>query len=107
MSTGDMGTCMDPELRSYLDRRMAVIDVLLRIFIDNLHFAVKPDAIDLDAPMFGTGLGLDSVDALELVVAAESALGISLPEGNLREHLRTPNTFVDLLLACQSRAACQ
>lgn len=94
---------MDPELRTYLDRRAAAIDAVRKILIENLHFPVKPETIDPDAPMFGTGLGLDSVDALELVVAAESAFGVVLPESNLREQLRTPNTFVDLLIACQDK----
>ena len=29
---------------------------------------VKPEDIDNDAPLFGDGLGLDSIDALELIV---------------------------------------
>ena len=32
---------------------------------------ITPDQIDDDAPLFGTGLGLDSIDALELVVMLE------------------------------------
>ena len=37
---------------------------------------LRPEEIDTDAPLFGTGLGLDSVDALELVVAIEKEFGI-------------------------------
>ena len=32
---------------------------------------ITPAQIDDDAPLFGTGLGLDSIDALELVVMLE------------------------------------
>ena len=32
---------------------------------------ITPDKIDDDAPLFGAGLGLDSIDALELVVMLE------------------------------------
>ena len=32
---------------------------------------VKPEDIDNDAPLFGEGLGLDSIDALELIVLME------------------------------------
>lgn len=39
---------------------------------------VKPDDIDSDAPLFGDGLGLDSVDALELIVLLEKNYGIKL-----------------------------
>lgn len=41
-----------------------------------------PDAIVDDAPLFGEGLGLDSLDALELAVAIEEQLGVRLPEGD-------------------------
>ena len=32
---------------------------------------IKPEDIDNDAPLFGEGLGLDSIDALELIVLME------------------------------------
>ena len=37
---------------------------------------VKPEDIDNDAPLFGEGLGLDSIDALELIVLMEKNYGI-------------------------------
>lgn len=39
---------------------------------------LTPDGIGDDEPLFGSGLGLDSVDALELVVALEKEYGISI-----------------------------
>lgn len=41
---------------------------------------VPPDSIDTDAPLFRTGLGLDSIDALELVVMVEKHYGIKLKQ---------------------------
>jgi acyl carrier protein len=38
---------------------------------------VAPDDIDSDAPLFGDGLGLDSIDALELGLALKNRYGIS------------------------------
>ncbi len=38
--------------------------------------------IDDDAPLFGEGLGLDSLDALELAVAIEDRFGVSVPDGD-------------------------
>lgn len=38
--------------------------------------------IDDDAPLFGAGLGLDSLDALELAVAIEDRFGVSVPDGD-------------------------
>ena len=39
---------------------------------------MTPDDIDDDAPLFGEGLGLDSIDALELIVLMEKHYGIRL-----------------------------
>ena len=41
---------------------------------------VNPDQIDDDAPLFGAGLGLDSIDALELVVLLERDFGIVIKD---------------------------
>ncbi len=49
------------------------------LIIDSLQLdGVTPEAIPDDAPLFGDGLGLDSVDALELVVAIEKRLGVRI-----------------------------
>lgn len=39
---------------------------------------IKPEEIDDNAPLFGEGLGLDSIDALELIVLMEKQYGIKL-----------------------------
>lgn len=39
---------------------------------------MTPDEIDAQAPLFGEGLGLDSIDALELIVLLEKNYGIRL-----------------------------
>jgi acyl carrier protein len=41
---------------------------------------VKPEDINADAPLFGSGLGLDSIDALELIVLLERKYGIKLKD---------------------------
>jgi acyl carrier protein len=44
---------------------------------------MTPDDIDTDAPLFGDdGLGLDSIDALELIVMMEKNYGIKLKDPN-------------------------
>jgi len=43
---------------------------------------VKPEDIDENAPLFGEGLGLDSIDALELIVLMEKEYGIKLNDPN-------------------------
>lgn len=52
---------------------------LKRIIIEHLNLeGMTPDMIEDQAPLFGEGLGLDSVDALELVVALEKEYGIRI-----------------------------
>ena len=40
---------------------------------------VSPEEIENDAPLFGDGLGLDSIDALELIVLLDQNYGLSIP----------------------------
>jgi len=47
--------------------------------IDALNLEeMTPDDIATDEPLFGEGLGLDSIDALELIVLLEKSYGIKL-----------------------------
>ena len=46
--------------------------------IDALNLEeITPEDIDNEAPLFGEGLGLDSIDALELGMAVKKAFGVS------------------------------
>lgn len=66
-----------------------------RLIVENLHLdGMKPEMIDEEAPLFGDGLGLDSVDALELVVAVEKEFGIKIKSSELgREVFSTVSTL--------------
>jgi acyl carrier protein len=48
-----------------------------RVIVDALMLeAVQPEEIETEAPLFVEGLGLDSIDALELAVALHKAFGV-------------------------------
>jgi len=54
-------------------------DAIKQLIIDVLQLEdITPDDIDPDAPLFVEGLGLDSIDALELGVAIQKRYGIIL-----------------------------
>ncbi len=54
-----------------------------QMIIDALRIeGMAPDEIDSDAPLFGEGLGLDSIDALQLVVAMEKEFGVVVPDAD-------------------------
>jgi acyl carrier protein len=51
---------------------------LARLIVMTLHLEVIPEAIDPVAPLFGDGLGLDSIDLLEIVLSISQKYGIDL-----------------------------
>lgn len=52
-------------------------DQLKHLIVDTLALEdVTPESIETDAPLFGEGLGLDSIDALEIALAVHSKFGV-------------------------------
>ena len=44
---------------------------------------IPPEKIENNIPLFGGGLGLDSIDALELVIALEKEFGVRIPDSTV------------------------
>jgi len=60
---------------------------------------IKPEDIVDDAPLFGDGLGLDSIDALELVVLLEKNYGIKITDEEVGKRvLASINTMAEFIL---------
>lgn len=58
-----------------------LIPKVKQMIIESLRIeGMSPDEIETDAPLFGEGLGLDSIDALQLVVAMEKDFGAVVPD---------------------------
>ena len=51
-----------------------------RLIVDRLKLEVDPASIDDAQPLFGDGLGLDSIDALELVLGVEQEFGVKIED---------------------------
>jgi acyl carrier protein len=61
-----------------------IVERVKRLIVENLHLdGLTPELIDEQAPLFTDGLGLDSVDALELVVAVEKEFGIKIKSNEI------------------------
>src|SRR5437764_3364294 len=72
---------------------------LKELLIERLKFEdMSADDIADDEPLFAGGLGLDSIDALEIVVMLESEFGIRVKnETSARDHFRTIATLSDFV----------
>lgn len=83
----------------------ALVNELKTKIIEALKLVdLKPEDIDADAPLFGEGLGLDSIDALELMLLLEKNYGIKLKnpaEG--KEVFKSVRTIAEYIKANQSK----
>lgn len=72
---------------------------LKELLIERLKFEdMTPDDIPDDEPLFAGGLGLDSIDALEIVVMLETEFGIKVKnENSARDSFRSISTLADLV----------
>lgn len=76
-----------------------------RLIINALDLEdIKPEDIDSSAPLFGSGLGLDSIDALELGVAMKKKYNISFSaeDKENRRHFASVRALADFVV--QNRA---
>jgi len=82
---------------------------LKAMIVERLNLkGVTADSLGDDDPLFGGGLGLDSVDALELVLAIESEYGIEIQDAEVGKEVfasaRVVCEFVNARLAARAAA---
>ena len=79
----------------------ALIAELKQRIVDHLDLDdVDPSAVGDDEPLFGDGLGLDSIDAVELVALLEKSYGIKIVEmETAKAAFRSPRTLADFVAA--------
>ncbi|MCH2059146.1 MAG: phosphopantetheine-binding protein [Verrucomicrobiales bacterium] len=69
------------------------------VLIQELMLQEGPEEIADDTPLFGEGLGLDSVDALQLVVALEKNFGLKVDDAEQAKLiLRSVDTIADAIV---------
>ncbi|MFO0612943.1 MAG: phosphopantetheine-binding protein [Polyangiaceae bacterium] len=90
---------LSPRARAF-ELRARLVDRVRALLVDDLSVRLPAEAIDPDAPLFNVGVGLDSVDAIELAFAIERTFGVTLPEGEaFGDAARSVNRIVDQLVA--------
>ena len=76
-------------------------EAIKAMMVESLMLKVTAEDVRDDLPLFSPeGLGLDSIDALELVVGLEKQFGVSIPNSEAaRQALATVNSIHDYVIA--------
>ena len=85
-----------------LQKRREICLKLKERLISSLDIPYKPDDISDDIPLIGSGLGLDSLDILEIVLCVENNFSVKMPQNGMHA-LRSLNTLVDYIIQQQDK----
>jgi acyl carrier protein len=88
------------------DLKRQITQEIKQLLVSELNLAGKTaDAIDEDASLFGTGgLGLDSLDALQIAMLIEEKFGVRVPEGDeARPIFKSVSTLAEFVEKEQSK----
>jgi len=83
-----------------------LIQDVKQLIIERLKLEeIAAEDIDSDAPLFGEGLGLDSIDALELVIGLEKEYGVSIPDAEVGKNVfQSVRTIAQYIVDNQGKA---
>jgi acyl carrier protein len=88
---------MDANLKAQIERRAEVLQVIKDDLITRLNLPYRPEDLHEDISLLGSGLGLDSLDALEVILGIEHSFGVKVEEDNI-SILRSINSIADFVL---------
>ncbi len=92
---------MEDSLRRKIAERSKVLEIIKEDLISRLNLPYEPDDLHEDISLLGSGLGLDSLDALEVILGVEHAFNIKVGEDNI-SILRSINSIADYVLAVRA-----
>jgi len=83
-----------------------LIQDVKQLIIERLKLEeIAAEDIDTDAALFGEGLGLDSIDALELVIGLEKEYGVSIPDAEVgKQVFQSVRTIAQYVVDNQGKA---
>lgn len=87
-----------------MDNTTEIKQNIRRLMVENLMLQINPEEIGDAQPLFGPGgMGLDSVDALQLVVALDKAYGLKIADPEeAKRILQNVNSIADAVVKHQS-----
>lgn len=92
----DSAASNDPALKAQIKQ----------LIVERLKLEVEPAAIEDSQRLFGDGLGLDSIDALELVLGIEQAFSVKIEDEEVgAKVLASVNAIADFVTAKQTGAS--
>ncbi len=87
---------MQEPIVELVSRRKELVGKIRGLVIENLELDLEPHQLDEDCPLFGVGLALDSIDALQLVLSVERDFDITVPTDDVTI-FRSVNTIADFI----------
>jgi acyl carrier protein len=93
---------MDAELKRRIEERAEVLRVIKSDLITRLNLPYEPEDLHEDVSLLGSGLGLDSLDALEVILGVEHSFDVKIADDNIAI-LRSINSIADYVLAERAR----
>jgi len=87
-----------------MDNSTEIKQNIRRLMVEDLMLQIRPEEIGDAQPLFGPGsVGLDSVDALQLVVALDKAYDLKIPDPETaKQTLQSVNSIADAIIKHQS-----
>lgn len=97
---------MTSETKELITQRRELVDRIKQVLIERLDLKLEPNEVTEDAPLFGMGMALDSIDALVLIVGIEDEFNITVDSGQHHVY-RSINTLTDHLIEISAREVTQ
>jgi acyl carrier protein len=85
------------QIMEYAQERKEVLGSIKKMIVEQLALEIEPEFITDDQPLFGRGLELDSIDALELAIGIYNTYEITLSDGDTAV-FSSVNTMADYVM---------